>query len=80
LKKVRAKDCSFLEAVLSNVFTVPGDGMIDFKPIFEILASSAYEGWMIVEAEQDPAWANPFQYAQTARDYLNNNCKKLIKR
>jgi len=80
LKKVWAKDCSFLEAILSHVFTVPGDGMIDFKPIFEILASSAYEGWMIVEAEQDPAWANPFQYAQTARDYLNNNCKKLIKR
>ncbi|MCH7763054.1 MAG: myo-inosose-2 dehydratase [Candidatus Marinimicrobia bacterium] len=72
LKKVQAKDCSFLEAVLRHVFTVPGDGMIDFKPIFEILASSAYDGWMIVEAEQDPAWANPLRYAKTARDYLNN--------
>jgi hypothetical protein len=35
---------------------------------------------MIVEAEKDPAWENPFQYAQTARYYLNNNCKKLVKR
>ncbi len=72
LEKVQAKDYSFLEAVLSHVFTVPGDGMIDFKPIFEILASSNYEGWLIVEAEQDPAWANPSQYAQSARNYLTN--------
>lgn len=72
LKKVQVRDCSFLEAVLSRVFTVPGDGMIDFKPIFEILAAAAYDGWMIVEAEQDPAWANPLQYARTARNYLNN--------
>ena len=61
---------SFLEAVRAGVFTVPGDGDLDFRPIFAILAESGYEGWMVVEAEQDPAIANPFEYALKARRYL----------
>ena len=48
---------SFLDAVRAGVFTVPGDGDVDFKPIFDILAESGYEGWVVVEAGQDPARA-----------------------
>ena len=61
---------SFLTAVRNGVFTVPGDGDVDFAPIFKVLEESGYEGWVVVEAEQDPAKANPFEYAQKARAYI----------
>ncbi|PKM52019.1 MAG: myo-inosose-2 dehydratase [Firmicutes bacterium HGW-Firmicutes-7] len=68
--KVKANKLSFLEGVKLGAFTVPGDGIIDFTPIFSILEKSNYEGWMVVEAEQDPAIANPFEYAVKARAYI----------
>jgi len=52
------------------VFTVPGDGDVDFTSIFEVLAANDYEGYVLVEAEQDPAKANPFEYAVKARKYI----------
>ncbi len=55
---------SFLDAVLAGAFTVPGDGAIDFMAVNRRLAAVGYEGWFIVEAEQDPAKAPPAQYAQ----------------
>jgi len=58
----RDKD-SFLDCVLRGVFTVPGDGMIDYGAIMKALAEKKYEGWVIVEAEQDPAQADPYEYA-----------------
>lgn len=61
---------SFLTAVRAGVFTVPGDGDVDFAPIFEVLEKEGYEGWVVVEAEQDPAKANPFEYAVKARRYI----------
>jgi len=61
---------SFLESVVAGVFTVPGDGVIDFEPIFRTLADSGYEGWLVVEAEQDAAKAKPLLYAKKARAYL----------
>ena len=61
---------SFLTAVRAGVFTVPGDGDVDFAPIFDVIEESGYEGWVVVEAEQDPAKANPFEYAKTARAYI----------
>ena len=64
---------SFLDAVREGVFTVPGDGDVDFKPIFDILEEADYEGWVVVEAEQDPAKANPFEYAVKARKYIAEN-------
>ncbi len=69
---VKKSDSSFLEAVRGGVFTVPGDGDIDFPSIFSILEENNYNGWMVVEAEQDPAKANPFVYAKMARDYIRN--------
>ncbi len=70
VSKAKAEGWSFLQAVRAGAFTVPGDGAIDFEPIFKVLAEHDYEGWMVVEAEQDPAKANPFVYAKKARQYI----------
>lgn len=70
VEDVKENDKSFLEGVRLGTFTVPGDGCIDFKPIFQFLDSTGYEGYMLVEAEQDPAKANPFEYALKAREYI----------
>ncbi|MBN6074990.1 myo-inosose-2 dehydratase [Aggregatibacter actinomycetemcomitans] len=67
---VKANNLSFLEGVRKGTFTVPGDGVIDFRPIFDILEKHNYKGWMVVEAEQDPAIANPFEYAVKGRKYI----------
>ncbi len=53
-----------------GVFTVPGDGDVDFEPIFDVLEKAGYEGFVVVEAEQDPAKANPLEYALKARKYI----------
>jgi inosose dehydratase len=68
--RVREENLSFKDAIEAGVFTVPGDGAIDFVPIFEALAQAQFEGWLVVEAEQDPAKANPLEYAKMARRYL----------
>jgi len=68
--KVKPNGWSFLQAVREGVFTVPGDGDVDFQAIFDVLAANDYEGWVCVEAEQDPAKANPFEYALKARKYI----------
>ena len=67
---VKANGLSFLQGVRKGTFTVPGDGVIDFAPIFEVLSENDYEGYVLVEAEQDPAIANPFKYAKMARKYI----------
>lgn len=53
----------FLSAVLRGVFTVPGDGSVSFSPLLNRLAEAGYEGWLVVEAEQDPELADPLTYA-----------------
>ncbi len=70
LAEVHEKKMSFLQGVRAGAFTVPGDGCIDFEPIFKILDEKGYEGWFVVEAEQDPAKANAFAYALKAREYI----------
>ena len=64
LERCRNRDTSFLDAVLDGVFTVPGDGMVDYRSVLEPIARSGYSGWLVVEAEQDPAVASAVQYAQ----------------
>lgn len=71
--QVKSQKLSFLDGVKKGTFTVPGDGVIDFKPVFKILDDFGYKGWMVVEAEQDPALANPFEYAVKARKYIREN-------
>ncbi|MFU8770595.1 MAG: TIM barrel protein, partial [Desulfotignum sp.] len=70
MESVKKDKLSFLQGVKKGVFTVPGDGMIDFDPVFKILSENGFEGWFVVEAEQDPAKANPFKYAQMARAFI----------
>lgn len=70
MEKVKTEKMSFLQAVKHGVFTVPGDGMINFEPLFDLLAKNNYQGWFVVEAEQDPALANPLEYAIKARKYI----------
>jgi len=61
--------------VKEGVFTVPGDGCIDFSPVFKCLKNANYSGWWVVEAEQDPAKANPLEYAVKARSYIRAKAK-----
>ncbi len=68
--KVRKEKMSFLAAVKAGAFTVPGDGSVDFAPVFAELKRVGYEGWWVVEAEQDPALANPLEYAMKARKFI----------
>ncbi|WP_117190393.1 myo-inosose-2 dehydratase [Rhizobium terrae] len=62
--QVRNEGLSFLEGVRRGVFTVPGDkeGGVDFPPVLKIVAEHGYEGWLVIEAEQDPDVRNPFEY------------------
>ena len=70
LNKSLSQDLSFRHAFLEGAFTVPGDGCIDYRPIFNELAKNNYQGWLVVEAEQDPKKANPFEYAKIGFNYL----------
>lgn len=70
VEQVKREHLSFLQGVRLGTFTVPGDGAIDFKPIFDVLEKTGYEGYVLVEAEQDPAIANPLEYAIKARKYI----------
>lgn len=70
IAQAKEKGYSFLDSVRAGSFTVPGDGDFDFTPVFDILDEAGYEGWVVVEAEQDPAKANPYEYAVLARNYI----------
>lgn len=66
----RRDDRSFLDAVLDGVFAVPGDGCIDYAAVLRPLARAGYGGWLVVEAEQDPARAHPLTHARMGHDHL----------
>jgi inosose dehydratase len=66
----RNRNWSFLQAVINGAFTVPGDGVIDFDTLLAILAERGYRGWLVVEAEQDPAIAPSYEYAEKGYRHL----------
>jgi inosose dehydratase len=70
LARARAEDMSFMDAVLAGIFTVPGDGMLDYARLLAPLAARGYSGWLVVEAEQDPQKAPPLEYATKGHDGL----------
>ncbi len=72
MERIIGCDSSFLDAVLEGVFTVPGDGSVDYLSFAEELKKFNYEGWLVVEAEQDPAIADPFTYAVAGYKHLKN--------
>ena len=65
-------DLSFRNSFLNGVFTVPGDGCIDYGTILKLLYENNYNKWLVIEAEQDPKKANPFDYAKIGFNYLIN--------
>jgi inosose dehydratase len=70
LARLKAENWSFLKGVIEGVFTVPGDGVIDFAAFAKVLAEIGYSGWVVVEAEQDPKKANPLEMARIGRRTL----------
>ena len=79
LRDATNRDLSFLDAVMNGVFTVPGDadGSIDFGEILQSLKSVRYEGWLVVEAEQDPLTAPSKRYATMGAEHLEMLCEQL---
>ena len=74
VKDVRANNRSFLDAVIAGAFTVPGDGCIDFLSVAQKLKAADYNGWIVVEAEQDPAKAPPYEYSQKGYQNILDVC------
>lgn len=70
LNTVKEFGMDFNSSVRVGIFTVPGDGCIDYGTVFAELARNGYQGWMVVEAEQNPKHANPLRYATMAREYI----------
>jgi inosose dehydratase len=79
LAQARKQDTSFLNAVLGEVFAVPGDGSIDFEPLLRGLAGARYKGWLVVEADQDPAKAHPLTHARIGHDCLRPLARRYWK-
>ncbi|HEY1325311.1 MAG TPA: myo-inosose-2 dehydratase [Casimicrobiaceae bacterium] len=80
LRLARNRDWSFLEAVINGAFTVPGDGAVDFRALLTLLRDHGYRGWLVVEAEQDPAVAPSYRYADMGYRYLRGLVDELTQR
>ncbi|WP_373806655.1 TIM barrel protein, partial [Delftia acidovorans] len=63
-------DWSFLQGVLNGIFTVPGDGALDFEAVLRTLRDAGYQGWLVVESEQDPAIEPGYAYAKKGYETL----------
>lgn len=74
VKDTRENNRSFLDAVIAGAFTVPGDGCIDFQAVANKLKAMDYAGWIVVEAEQDPAKAPPYEYSQKGYQHILQVC------
>jgi len=75
--QARNRQWAFLDAVINGAFTVPGDGALDFDAILTTLHGAGYEGWLVVEAEQDPAVAPSYAYAKKGYDTLRGIVDRL---
>ena len=76
VKDVRENNRSFLDAVIAGAFTVPGDGCIDFQAVADKLKAMDYAGWIVVEAEQDPALAPPYEYSKLGYQHILQVCAR----
>lgn len=77
IAQARNDGWSFLNGVINGTFTVPGDGVIDFDAVLTTLHAGGYEGWLVVEAEQDPAVAPSYAYAKKGFDTLKRIVERL---
>jgi inosose dehydratase len=73
----RNRAWSFLQAVLNGAFTVPGDGAIDFEAVLGELHRAGYRGWLVVEAEQDPAVAPSYAYGEKGFRHIDGIVRAL---
>jgi len=71
LVKAQTEQVDFISCIRRGVFTLPGTGDLDFRPIIEQLVARGYDGWAMLEGEQDPAAHPPYEYAQKSLEYLN---------
>ena len=76
ISQIRKDKGSFLDAVIAGAFTVPGDGAIDFQTVADELKKMGYAGWIVVEAEQDPAKAAPYEFSKKGFDHILSVCAK----
>jgi inosose dehydratase len=77
IAQARNDGWSFLRGVINGTFTVPGDGVIDFDAVLSTLHAGGYEGWLVVEAEQDPAVAPSYAYAKKGYQTLKHIVERL---
>ena len=77
LRLARNRNWSFLEAVINGGFTVPGDGVVDFRALLTLLRDHGYRGWLVVEAEQDPVVAPSYRYAENGYRHLRGIVDEL---
>lgn len=77
LKAVASGPSSYLDAIVDGVFTVPGDGDLEFEPVMNALRDVDYRGWLVVEADQDPAFAEPAQFARMGADHIRSLAGKV---
>lgn len=77
IAQARNDSWSFLSGVINGTFTVPGDGALDYEAVLSTLKSAGYEGWLVVEAEQDPAVAPSYEYAKKGYDTLRGIVDRL---
>lgn len=77
MEQCRLEGQSFRQSFLKGMFTVPGDGCIDFREVYQLLLKHSYSGWIVIEAEQDPDVANPLEYALIARNYIDQQLLDL---
>ncbi|HEY4302769.1 MAG TPA: myo-inosose-2 dehydratase [Candidatus Didemnitutus sp.] len=73
VERVRREHWSFYRAVAEGVFSIPGDGAVDFPAIFRVLAAADYRGWLVAEAEEDPAKVPALPKARAAREYVRSH-------
>ncbi|EUJ21075.1 myo-inosose-2 dehydratase [Listeria aquatica] len=72
LEECKQTNKSFLDSFLHGMFTVPGDGDISYQEIYDYLIQNHYEGWIVIEAEQDPKIANPLEYARLGKNFMDS--------
>ncbi|MCY9111261.1 myo-inosose-2 dehydratase [Bacillus atrophaeus] len=77
MEQCKKEGKSFQQSFLQGMFTVPGDGCINFVEVYQTLLKHDYSGWIVIEAEQDPAVANPLEYALLARKYIDRQLLDL---
>lgn len=70
-------DSSFLNSVLNGIYTVPGDGDFNFPELFKMVSDNNFNGWVVVEAEQDPAKAHPLTYVTMGYENIKSYCEKF---